>query len=46
MQDVGLNIWFQDFPGSPVVKTPHFHCMGHVFDQVRELGYRMLRGAA
>ena len=20
-----------DFPGSPVVKTPHFHCTGHRF---------------
>ena len=31
-QDVGLNIWFQDVPGGPVVKTSHFHCMGRVFD--------------
>ena len=22
----------QDFPGSPVVKTLSFHCMGHRFD--------------
>ena len=22
----------RDFPGSPVVKTPCFHCMGHKFD--------------
>ena len=21
----------QDFPGSPVVKTPHFQCRGHGF---------------
>ena len=22
----------QDFPGTPVVKTPSFHCRGHGFD--------------
>ena len=22
----------RDFPGSPVVKTPCFHCRGHRFD--------------
>ena len=22
----------KDFPGDPVVKTLHFHCMGHRFD--------------
>ena len=22
----------EDFPGSPVVKTPRFHCRGHGFD--------------
>ena len=22
---------FRDFPGSPLVKTPHFHCGGHGF---------------
>ena len=22
----------QDFPGSPVVKTPHMECRGHGFD--------------
>ena len=25
-------IWFMDFPGGPMVKTPHFHCRGHRFD--------------
>ena len=24
--------WPQDFPGSPVVKTPCFYCQGHGFD--------------
>ena len=23
---------YQDFPGGPVVKTPHFHCRGCRFD--------------
>ena len=24
--------FLQDFPGGPVVKTPHFHCRGHGFN--------------
>ena len=36
-----------DFPGGPVVKTPHFHCRGaRVRSLVRELRSRMLHGAA
>ena len=24
-----LKKWYKDFPGSPVVQTPHFNCKGH-----------------
>lgn len=28
----GIRGQWGDFPGRPVVKTPHFHCRGHRFD--------------
>ena len=31
VQHLKINL-HRDFPGSPVVKTPHFHCRGHGFD--------------
>ena len=27
-----INTWTLNFPGGPVVKTPHFHCRGHRFN--------------
>ena len=25
----GINKIVEEFPGSPMVRTPHFHCPGH-----------------
>ena len=37
----------QDFPGSPVVGSPRFHCRGHASDPwLGKLRSRMLRGTA
>ena len=35
-----------EFPGSPVVRTPRFHCRGQVQSLVRELRSCMPRSAA
>ena len=40
------NIQIWDFPSSPLVKTPHFHCMGHRFDPWWELRSCMPCGSA
>ena len=31
LQTLLQKLFFRDFPGSPLVKTPHFHCGGHGF---------------
>ena len=36
----------QNFPGGPVVKTPHFHCRGHGFDPSSSGKFRMPHGVA
>ena len=37
----------KEFPGSPVVKTPYFHCQGaQISSLVRELRSHMLQGVA
>ena len=40
MEQVGKHPICQDrdFPGSPAVKTPHFHCWGHEFNPGWENG--------
>ena len=30
-RQINSKIYTEDFAGSPVLKTPHFHCRGHTF---------------
>ena len=39
-------LFFREFPGGPVVRTPRFHCRGTGSSLVRELRSRMLCSTA
>ena len=41
--DKNRKLIFRDFPGGPVVKTPHFHCEGHRFDDWLGIPHAVLR---
>ena len=44
---LNLKMYLEDFPDSPVVGTPHFHCRGvQVLSLVGEPGSCMLPGVA